>query len=127
MSLGMAKMMSREQAFAVVNVKLPNYSMEGDCANLINYFYDNYNSTKFMSPTLREINAKAQYLAKQGQSEEEKEMAELMEGWDAPKLPPSLPPLIKMLVANYDERFREMLCLSALPVMSALASHFRAQ
>ena len=127
MSLGMAKMMSREQAFAVVNVKLPNYSQEGDCANLINYFYDNYNSTKFMSPTLREINAKAQYLARQGQNEEEKEMAELMEGWDAPKLPDTIPPIIEMLVNNYDRRFREMLCLSALPVFSALASHFRAQ
>ena len=127
LSLGMAKMMSREQAFAVVNEKLPNYSQESDCATLINYFYDNYNSTKFMSPTLREINAKAQYLARQTMSEDDREMAELMEGWDAPKLPQQLPPLIKMLVANYDERFREMLCLSALPVMSALASHFRAQ
>ena len=127
LSLGMAKMMSREQAFAVVNAKLPNYSQESDCATLINYFYDNYNSTKFMSPTLREINAKAQYLARQTMSEDDREMAELMEGWDAPKLPQQLPPLIKMLVANYDERFREMLCLSALPVMSALASHFRAQ
>ena len=127
LSLGMAKMMSREQAFAVVNAKLPNYSQESDCATLINYFYDNYNSTKFMSPALREINAKAQYLASQTMSEDDREMAELMEGWDAPKLPQLLPPLIKMLVANYDERFREMLCLSALPVMSALASHFRAQ
>ena len=127
LSLGMAKMMSREQAFAVVENKLPNYSQEGDCANLINYFYDNYNSTKFMSPALREINAKAQYLARQEMSEDDKEMAELMEGWDAPKLPTNLPPLVGSLVANYDERFREMLCLSALPVMSALASHFRAQ
>ena len=80
-----------------------------------------------MSPALREINAKAQYLARQEMSEDDKEMAELMEGWDAPKLPTNLPPLVGSLVANYDERFREMLCLSALPVMSALASHFRAQ
>ena len=127
LSLGMAKMMSREQAFAVVENKLPNYSQEVDCATLINYFYDNYNSTKFMSPALREINAKAQYLARQEMSEDDKEMAELMEGWDAPKLPTNLPPLVGSLVANYDERFREMLCLSCLPVMSALASHFRAQ
>ena len=127
LSLGMAKMMSREQAFAVVENKLPNYSQEVDCATLINYFYDNYNSTKFMSPALREINAKAQYLARQEMSEDDKEMAKLMEGWDAPKLPTNLPPLVGSLVANYDERFREMLCLSCLPVMSALASHFRAQ
>ena len=127
LSIGMAKMMSREQAFAVVNEKLPNYSQEADCATLINYFYDNYNSTKFMSPTLREINAKAQYLARQGMSEDDREMAELMEGWDAPKLPEKLPDIMNLLVSNYDKRFREMLCLSALPVMAALASHFRAQ
>ena len=127
LSVGMAKMMSREQAFAVVNEKLPNYSQETDCATLINYFYDNYNSTKFMSPALREINAKAQYMAKQGTlSEDDKEMAELMEGWDAPKLPEKLPDIMNLLVSNYDRRFREMLCLSALPVMAAHASHFRA-
>ena len=50
-----------------------------------------------------------------------------MEGWDAPQLPDKLPPLIEMLVSNYDRRFREMLCLSCLPVLSAHASHYRAQ
>ena len=76
--------MSREQAFAVVAEKLPNYSQYDDCKALINYFYDNYN-TAFMPPAVREINAKAQYMAKQGTlSEDDKEMAELMEGWDAP-------------------------------------------
>ena len=127
LSIGMAKMMSREQAFAVVNAKLPNYSQETDCATLINYFYDNYNTTKFMSPALREINAKAQYLARQEVSEDDKELAEIMQGWDSPALPDTLPPLVEMLVSNYDKRFREMLCLSALPVLSAHASHFRAQ
>ena len=127
LSVGMAKMMSREQAFAVVNAKLPNYSQETDCATLINYFYDNYNTTKFMSPALREINAKAQYLARQSISEDDKELAEIMQGWDSPALPDTLPPLVEMLVSNYDKRFREMLCLSALPVLSAHASHFRAQ
>ena len=127
MSEGIAKLMPREQAFAVVAERLPNYSQYDDCKALINYFYDNYNSTKFMSPTLREINARAQYMARQNMSEEDKEMAELMAGWDAPKLPAKLPPLIEMLVSNYDRRFREMLCLSGLPVLSAHASHYRAQ
>lgn len=127
LSAGLAKLMSREQAFAVVAEKLPNYSQYDDCKALINYFYDNYN-TAFMPPAVREINAKAQYMAKQGTlSEDDREMAELMEGWDAPKLPEKLPPLVELLVSNYDKRFREMLCLSALPVMAALASHFRAQ
>ena len=126
LSAGLAKLMSREQAFAVVAEKLPNYSQYDDCKALINYFYDNYN-TSFMPPAVREINARAQYLARHEVSEEDREMAELMEGWDAPKLPEKLPPLVELLVSNYDKRFREMLCLSALPVMAALASHFRAQ
>ena len=126
LSAGLTKLMSREQAFAVISNKLPNYSQEGDCATLINYFYDNYN-TAFMSPAVREINARAQYLAKQEMSEDDKALAEIMEGWDAPQLPEKLPPLIEMLVSNYDKRFREMLCLSSLPVLSAHASHYRAQ
>ncbi len=125
MSAGLAKLMSREQAFAVVAEKLPNYSQYDDCKALINYFYDNY-LTVYMNTKVREINAKAQQLARQEMSEDDKEMAELMEGWDAPKLPEKLPPLMDLLVSNYDKRFREMLCLSALPVMAAHASHFRA-
>lgn len=126
MSAGLVKLMSREQAFAVVAEKVPNYSQYDDCKTLINYFYDNYNSTKFMSPTLREINARAQYMARQSMSEDDREMAELMEGWDAPELPEKLPQIMNLLVNNYDRRFREMLCLAALPVLSAHASHFRA-
>ena len=125
MSAGLAKLMSREQAFAVVAEKLPNYSQYDDCKALINYFYDNYN-TAYMPLAVREINAKSQQLARQEMSEDDKEMAELMEGWDAPKLPEKLPPLMDLLVSNYDKRFREMLCLSALPVLAAHASHFRA-
>ena len=126
LSVGLAKLMSREQAFAVVAEKLPNYSQYDDCKALINYFYDNYN-TSFMPPAVREINARAQYLARHEVSEEDREMAELMEGWDAPKLPDRLPRIMDLLVSNYDRRFREMLCLAALPVLSAHASHFRAQ
>ena len=125
MSAGLAKLMSREQAFAVVAEKLPNYSQYDDCKALINYFYDNY-LTVYMNTKVREINAKSQQLARQEMSEDDKEMAELMEGWDAPKLPEKLPPLVELLVSNYDRRFKGMLCLSALPVMAALASHFRA-
>ena len=34
---------------------------------------------------------------------------------------------MELLVSNYDPRFRNMLLLSALPVLSAHASHFRAK
>ena len=126
LSIGLLKIMSREQAFAVVEEKLPNYAQYDDCKALVNYFYDNYNSTKFLSPAMREINAKAQLLARNGQSDDDDDMALLMDEWDAPVLPEKIPRLMELLVSNYDERFRDMLLLSALPVLSAHASHFRA-
>ena len=127
LSAGFPKLMSREQAFAVVTEKLPDYAQDDDCKALVNHFYDNYNSTMFLSPAMREINAKAQRLARNEQEREDDEMAVLMQGWDAPVLPERIPRLMDLLVSNYDKRFREMLLLSALPVLSAHASHFRAR
>ena len=61
LSVGVGKLMPREQLFAVVGERLKNYSQTDDCRTLINYFYDNYSADKgFMNASLREINAKAQ-------------------------------------------------------------------
>ena len=61
LSVGVGKLMSREQLFAVVGERLKNYSQTNDCKTLINYFYDNYSADKgFLNASLREINAKGQ-------------------------------------------------------------------
>ncbi len=61
LSLGIGKLMKREQLRAVVAVKMPNYSKTEDCQKLINYFYDKYGANEgFMNAGLREINAKTQ-------------------------------------------------------------------
>ena len=61
LSVGVAKLMSRQQLRAVVAARLPNYSATEDCQKLIDYFYDKYDADKgFMNASLREINAKAQ-------------------------------------------------------------------
>ena len=61
LSVGVGKLMKREQLLAVVAERLKNYSQTADCENLINYFYENYNAEKgYMNAGLREINAKAQ-------------------------------------------------------------------
>ena len=61
LSVGVAKLMSRQQLRAVVAMRLPNYSATEDCQKLIDYFYDKYDADKgFMNASLREINAKAQ-------------------------------------------------------------------
>ena len=61
LSVGVAKLMSRQQLRAVVAERLPNYSQTEDCQKLIDYFYDKYDADKgFLNASLREINAKAQ-------------------------------------------------------------------
>ena len=131
LSVGLPKLMSREQLLAVVREKLPNYSQTDDCQKLIAYFYDNYVADKgFMSTTLREINAKAQMppsASPKEYDEDDAAMKELTEGWTPPVVPKKIPRLMELLVSNYDPRFRNMLLLSALPVLSAHASHFRAR
>ena len=133
LSVGLPKLMSKEQLLAVVRQRLPNYSQTEDCQKLIEYFYENYTADKgFMSTTLREINAKAQRMASHSNDNDDDNdnqdalANELAETWTPPTLPKKIPRLMELLVSNYDPRFREMLLLSALPVLSAHASHFRA-
>ena len=122
LSAGLAKLMSREQAFAVVAEKLPNYSQYDDCKALINYFYDNYN-TAYMPLAVREINAKAQEMARDNGKEED----ELdTEGYNPPEPPKKLCRLHQLITSNFDPRFKSMILLSSIPEMSAHASHYRA-
>ena len=121
LSAGLAKLMSREQAFAVVAEKLPNYSQYDDCKALINYFYDNYN-TAYMPLAVREINAKAQEMARDKGKEEELDT----EGYNPPEPPKKLCRLHQLITSNFDPRFKSMILLSSIPEMSAHASHYRA-
>ena len=127
LSVGLPKLMSKEQLLAVVKERLRNYGETADCKKLIDYFYEKYTADKgFMPVTLRNINATAQNMASCEENEDDKELKELTAGWQPPKLPNKIPRLMKLLAGNYDPRFREMLMLSALPVLSAHASRFRA-
>ena len=120
LSAGLAKLMSREQAFAVVAEKLPNYSQYDDCKALINYFYDNYN-TAYMSQAVRQINAKAQEMAS-GKEEDEEELD--TEGYNPPEPPKKLTRLHKLLIGNFDERYKAMILLASIPELAAHASHY---
>ena len=127
LSVGLPKLMSKEQLLAVVKERLRNYGETADCKKLIDYFYEKYTADKgFMPVTLRNINATAQNMANCEENEDDKELKELTAGWQPPKLPNKIPRLMKLLAGNYDPRFREMLMLSSLPVLSAHASRFRA-
>ncbi len=62
LSVGVGKLMKREELLAVVAQRMPNYAETEDCQKLIDYFYEKYDADKgFMNASLREINAKSQH------------------------------------------------------------------
>lgn len=132
LSVGLPKLMNKEQMYAVVSEKLPNYSQTDDCKKLIDYFYEKYEADNgYMSQALREINAKSQRdedtdIDAESEAEEEALRA-LVSDQKLPDMPKRLPRLMDLLVGNYDSRYRAMLLISSLPELSALASHFRAR
>ena len=131
LSVGVAKLMSRDQLEAVIRHRLPNYSQTEDCKKLVDYFYANYNADKgFMSASLRDINAKAQASIQNSKFKiqndgEGVEMARLVEGWNPPSLPSKLPRLIHLLIKPFPEQYHPVLVVTACVVLGAIASHFR--
>ena len=116
LSVGVGKLMSRQQLQAVVAVRLPNYSQTEDCQKLINYFYDKYDTDKgFMNASLREINAKAQKNAENAQlSTINSQLSE------APVMPKKLPKLIDLLTSKTPEMYKPAVAHAVFP---ALATH----
>lgn len=128
LSAGLPKLISKEQLLAVVQERLANYSQTQDCRNLIDYFYEKYAADKgFMSSSLRTINAAAQKLEVPEAADDDDVEESLIRSWNPPALPKKIPRIMELLARNYDPRFRDMLLLSSLPVLSAHASHFRAE
>ncbi len=128
LSVGVAKLMSRDQLEAVIGERLPNYSQTEDCKKLVDYFYANYNADKgFMSASLRDINAKAQEVSPKGGDLEgaSSDLARLVEGWNPPQLPSKLPRLIHLLVKPFPKQYHPVLVVTACVILGAIASHFR--
>ena len=81
LSVGVGKLMDREQLEAVVAERLKNYSQTDDCKKLINYFYENYGTDKgYMNANLRQINAKAQQQSQASIDDEEEELDQTTPG-----------------------------------------------
>ena len=120
LSVGVAKLMSRNQLEAAIRMRLPNYSQTEDCKKLVDYFYANYSADKgFMSTALREINAKSQALPQSG-SREGAEKACPAQGWNPPQLPSKLPRLIALLTSNTPDCYKAALAHAIFP---PLATH----
>ena len=128
LSVGVAKLMSRDQLEAVIRERLPNYSQTEDCKKLVDYFYANYNADKgWMSTTLREINAKAQEHPLKGdeESDADSDLDLLTQGWNPPQMPSKLPRLIQLLIKPFPKEYHPMLVVTACVVLGTIASHFR--
>ena len=123
LSVGVAKLMSREQLEAVIRQRLPNYSQTEDCRKLVDYFFKNYSADKgWMPKSLREINAQVQMDAK---AAEEEAFDRFIESYLPPEMPEKLPRLILLLVKAYPEQYHPMLALTGSVGLAPHASHFR--
>ena len=115
LSVGVAKLMSKEQLRAVVVQRLPNYSQTEDCQKLIDYFYEKYDANKgFMNTALREINAKAQQKADNSCT------ANSLCNAEPPEMPKKLPKLVQLLTSRTPEMYKPAVAHAVFP---PLATH----
>jgi hypothetical protein len=117
LSVGVAKLMSKEQLIAVVAQRLPNYSQTADCQNLIDYFYNKYDANKgFMNTALRAINAKAQQ--KVGNASQPSDVSP--QPSIPPEMPRKLPKLIELLTSKTPGMYKAAVAHAVFP---PLATH----
>ena len=122
LSVGVGKLMSRQQLQAVVAERLPNYSQTEDCQKLIDYFYEKYDTDKgFMNASLREINAKAQKTTNMPDGLPiTGEMSTGQRGSSIPPMPKRLPKLIELLTSKTPKEYKEAVAHAVFP---ALGTH----
>lgn len=59
------------------------------------------------------------------ETEADKDLAQLTQGWNPPQLPQKLPRLIALLVKPFPKEYHPILAVTACVVLGAIASHFR--
>ena len=107
MSVGVGKLMSRQQLQAVIAERLPNYSQTEDCKKLIDYFYEKYDAGKgFMNANLRSINAQVQ---------EKSTHKEPTFFCTPPEMPKKLPKLMQLLVSKTPDIYKAAVAHAVYP------------
>lgn len=128
LSIGVAKLMSREQLQAVVAQRLPNYCQTADCKKLIDYFYEKYDADKgFMNTALREINAKAQKTQNGTETQDEavtpqetsikSSLSAIYANSLPPRMPKQLPKLIALLTKNTPAEYKPTVAHAVFPAL----------
>ena len=108
MSAGASRVMGEEELKRVVAERMPSFSQERDCQQLIHDFYEKYaDNTKAFSREVIRINAAAEK-----QSEEDYP--------DPPEMPERLPGLIKLLISRTPDIYKPAVASAVFP---PLATH----
>ena len=133
LSVGAARLLSEAEAMAVVAQRMPDFYKEPDCRQLIHDFYAKYHDdSKMMSATVQRINARAEQLAKQQQSKDEKaledeaeEEAETTETatTQSSNAYPDIPPIpgLKQSLTGVPEQMRMPALCALLPMAASYA------
>ena len=130
LSVGVAKLMSRDQLRAVVAQRLPNYSQTEDCQKLIDYFYEKYDANKgFMNTALREINAKAQQKTSEStqkaplSTEPQDALSRMFASNLPPEMPSKLPRLVKEVTKSTPKLYQATVAQAMFPALATYPKH----
>lgn len=130
LSVGVAKLMSKEQLRGVVAQRLPNYSQTEDCQKLIDYFYEKYDANKgFMNTALREINAKAQQKTSEStqkaplSTEPQDALSRMFASNLPPEMPSKLPRLVKEVTKSTPKLYQATVAQAMFPALATYPKH----
>ena len=122
MSAGASRVMPEEELKAVVAQKMPAFSLERDCQQLIHDFYAKYgDSSKPMSQAVIRINAQAETQANQTVQSSNLNVQSSEEDYPAPpEMPKKLPKLVELLVSQTPDVYKPAVAHAIFP---PLATH----
>ena len=122
MSAGASRVMPEEELKAVVAQKMPAFSQERDCQQLIHDFYAKYgDSSKPMSQAVIRINAQAETQANQTVQSSNLNVQSSEDDYPAPPpMPEHLPKLVELLLSKTPDVYKPAVAHAIFP---PLATH----
>ena len=122
MSAGASRVMPEEELKAVVAQKMPAFSLERDCQQLIHDFYAKYgDSSKPMSQAVIRINAQAETQANQTVQSSNLNVQSSEDDYPAPPpMPEHLPKLVELLLSKTPDVYKPAVAHAIFP---PLATH----
>ena len=115
LSIGICRLMSKEELKTVLSVKMPNYTKEQDCQRLINDFYKDYTKMNApMSQRLRAIYAESVTGVKNKPVSTEEVLGE-----EPPKMPRRLPKSLKLMLSKEPEIYKPACAMGVFPALGA--------